>query len=98
MKDKHIQIIANREVRLLKLLKHKNIVNLNEAFKRKDILYLIFEFVDKSLLEVIQERFRDLNKEIKRKIIFQLINAVNYCHSKNCIHRDIKPDNILINL
>jgi cyclin-dependent kinase-like len=41
---------------MLKTLKHENIVILKEAFKRKGKLYLVFEFVDKTLLEILEER------------------------------------------
>ena len=45
-----------REVRMLRMLKYKNIVTLKEAFKRKGRLYLVFEYVDKNLLEVLEEQ------------------------------------------
>ena len=44
-----------REVRMLRMLKYKNIVTLKEAFKRKGRLYLVFEYVEKNLLEVLEE-------------------------------------------
>lgn len=44
-----------REVKILKMLKHENIVQLREAFRRKGKLYLVFEYVDKNLLEIIEE-------------------------------------------
>lgn len=43
-----------REVKILRLLKHPNIVELKEAFKRKGRIYLVFEFVEKNLLEVLE--------------------------------------------
>ena len=45
----------SREVKLLKMLKHANIVQLKEAFKRKSRLFLVFEYVEKNLLEVIEQ-------------------------------------------
>lgn len=44
-----------REVRMLRMLKYKNIVTLKEAFRRKGRLYLVFEYVEKNLLEVLEE-------------------------------------------
>lgn len=44
-----------REVRMLRMLKYPNIVTLKEAFKRKGRLYLVFEYVEKNLLEVLEE-------------------------------------------
>lgn len=44
-----------REVKMLRMLKHPNIVLLKEAFKRKGRLYLVFEYIEKNLLEVLEE-------------------------------------------
>jgi cyclin-dependent kinase-like len=67
--DEYIRKNAHREVKMLKQLKHRNIVDLREAFRRsaqlnysfltltirKGKLYLVFEYVDKNLLELIEE-------------------------------------------
>ena len=53
--DESVRKTIVREVKLLRMLKHENVVHLNEAFKRKGKLYLVFEFVDKNLLEVLEE-------------------------------------------
>ena len=45
-----------REVKILRMLKHENIVQLREAFRRQGRLYLVFEYVDRNLLEVIEEK------------------------------------------
>ena len=44
-----------RELKLLRLLKHDNVIQLKEAFRRKGQLYLVFEYVEKNLLEVLEE-------------------------------------------
>lgn len=44
-----------REVKILRMLRHANIVSLKEAFRRKGKLYLVFEYVEKNLLEVLEE-------------------------------------------
>ena len=53
--DEGVRKTIIREVKVLKLLKHENIVKLKEAFLRKGKLYLVFEYVDKNLLEVIEQ-------------------------------------------
>lgn len=60
-------------------------------------MYLVFEYVEKSLLEVIEERPRGLEHETIRKYIYQLIKAIDFCHKHNVIHRDVKPENLLVN-
>lgn len=47
-----------REVKVLRMLRHPNIVRLIEAFRRKGKLYLVFEYVDKNLLEVLEDKAR----------------------------------------
>ena len=88
---------TQREIKMLKLLKYEHVVDLKEAFKRKGRIYLVFEFVDKNLLEVLEEKPTGLDPEFIKKIIYQLIKSINFCHEHNVIHRDIKPENLLIN-
>lgn len=55
-----------REVKILRQLRHPSIVSLLEAFRRKGKLYLVFEYVEKNLLEVLEEQVRGLKrKELK---------------------------------
>ena len=85
-----------RELKVLKILKHENIVEFKEAFKRKGNLYLVFEYVEKTLLELVQQKPKGLDPELIRNIIFQLCKAIKHLHDLNIIHRDIKPENLLI--
>jgi cyclin-dependent kinase-like len=64
---------------------------------RKQRLYLVFEYMEKNLLEVLEERPNGLDAEAVRKYIYQLLKAIEFCHRNNVIHRDIKPENLLIN-
>jgi cyclin-dependent kinase-like len=54
-KEEVIRKTSIREVKILRMINHQNIVKLKEAFRRKEKLYLVFEFVDFSLLEVIEK-------------------------------------------
>lgn len=87
-----------REVKILRMLRHPNIVSLTEAFRRKTKLYLVFEYVEKNLLEVLEEQPQGLDAELVRSYVLQLVNAIHWCHSNDVIHRDIKPENLLINI
>ena len=64
-----------REVRMLRMLKYKNIVTLKEAFKRKGRLYLVFEYVEKNLLEVLEEN----SVGIDVSLLFSSHPSVQYC-------------------
>ena len=85
-----------RELRMLQKLNHPNIVSFIEAFKRKGNLYLIFEYIPKNLLELLQEHFNGLDQKLIRHFIYQLCKSIKYLHSQNIIPRDIKPENLLV--
>lgn len=94
--DKMVKKIALREVRMLKQVRHENLVNLIEVFRRKKRLYLVFEFVDHTALDDLERYPSGAEENFVKKIMFQLLKGVEFCHTKNIIHRDVKPENILI--
>eukprot|EP00761_Pharyngomonas_kirbyi_P010205 gb/GECH01010223.1/.p1 GENE.gb/GECH01010223.1/~~gb/GECH01010223.1/.p1 ORF type:complete len:231 (+),score=35.81 gb/GECH01010223.1/:1-693(+) len=85
-----------RELKLLREVKHDNIVSMKEAFRRKGRLYIVFEFVEETLLDLIEDQPKGMGMMSIRRIMYQVAKAVQYCHAKDIIHRDIKPENILI--
>jgi len=94
--DPLIKKIAMREIRMLKQLKHQNLVNLIEVFKRKRRLHLVFEYVDHTVLNELDKNPHGVPEQLTNTMIYQTLKAVNFCHQHNCIHRDVKPENILI--
>ncbi|XP_033104925.1 cyclin-dependent kinase-like 1 [Anneissia japonica] len=94
--DPLIKKIALREVRMLKQLKHENLVNLLEVFRRKRKLHLVFEYCEHTVLNELETHPNGVPEDSYRRIIFQTLKAVNFCHTHNCIHRDVKPENILL--
>ncbi|GAB6023358.1 Cyclin-dependent kinase-like 4, variant 2 [Chamberlinius hualienensis] len=95
--DPLIKKIALREVRLLKQFKHPHLVNLLDVFRRKRKLHLVFEFCDHTVLNELERNQRGVAEAVTKKIIWQTLQALHYCHQHNCVHRDVKPENILIN-
>ena len=98
-KEVHDEIVRKtmaRELKVLQILKNEYIVEYKGAFKRKENLYLVFEYVEKNLLELLQEHSKGLDPNLIKKIIYQLCKSINYLHSQNIVHRDIKPENLLI--
>ncbi|KAF2462345.1 kinase-like domain-containing protein [Lineolata rhizophorae] len=76
---------------------HPNIVNLIETFETKTHVYLVQEFcANGDLYEAIRLGRGPLETEHVRDFMLQLVNAVEYLHSKGIYHRDIKPENILL--
>eukprot|EP00760_Papus_ankaliazontas_P029302 PhM_4_TR4195/c0_g1_i1/m.82627/K08824/CDKL; cyclin-dependent kinase-like len=94
--DEQVRKTSLREIRMLKNLRHFNIVNLLEVFRRKQKLYLVFEFIDRTILELLEKKPYGLDEAEVKKYTYQLLRAADYCHRSNVIHRDIKPENILI--
>ncbi|KAJ4918331.1 hypothetical protein JOQ06_006532 [Pogonophryne albipinna] len=94
--DKTVKKIALREIKLLRQLRHDNLVNLLEVWKRRRRWYLVFEFVERTLLDDLEQNPTGLDLNTSRQILFQILRAAAFCHQLNIIHRDIKPENILI--
>ncbi|PKU38180.1 cyclin-dependent kinase-like 2 [Limosa lapponica baueri] len=94
--DAVVRKIAVREIKLLKQLRHENLVNLLEVCKKKKRWYLVFEFVDHTVLDDLEAFPNGLDYSRVRKYLFQIMRGIAFCHSHNIIHRDIKPENILV--
>ena len=78
---------AYRELYALRNLQHQNVVALLESFKRRGKLYFVFEYVQKTLLQVIEESNRGLDPELVRTFLYQILKAVAWCHHQGMIHR-----------
>lgn len=96
VEDELVKKTMTRELRVLQMLKNDNIVEYKEAFKRKGNLFLVFEYVDKNLLELLQEHPKGLDPAVIKKVIYQLCKSIKYLHDLNIVHRDIKPENLLV--
>ncbi|KCZ79715.1 CMGC/CDK protein kinase [Anncaliia algerae PRA339] len=79
------------EVRFLKELKHKNIVECVTTINSEENYIIVFEYVEYTLDRYLAK------KHDKMGLVQQLLEGVAYIHSKNIMHRDLKPRNILIN-
>ncbi|ORC87420.1 putative mitogen-activated protein kinase, putative,kinase [Trypanosoma theileri] len=94
--DDHVRKTSLREIRVLKQLRHPNVISLLDVFRRDGKLYLVFEYVENTILQLIEEKRHGLPPEDVRRYTYQLLNGVDYCHAHNIIHRDVKPENILV--
>ncbi|VDP72372.1 unnamed protein product [Echinostoma caproni] len=81
--DPVIRKIAMREIRMLKRLKHPNLVNLIEVFRKKKRLNLVLQYIDNTLLNEMEQRPRRMDKTKIKKITWQLLLATDFCHQSN---------------
>ncbi|GMH01465.1 hypothetical protein Nepgr_003304 [Nepenthes gracilis] len=85
-----------REISTMKLIRHPNVILLYEVMASKTKIYIVLEFVTGGeLFDKIARKGR-LKEDEARKYFQQLINAVDYCHSRCVFHRDLKPENLLL--
>ena len=94
--DEGIPSTSIREISILKQLRHPNIVYLIDLIHGEKKLYLVFEFMDHDLKKFLDINNGPLTPELVKSYLFQILIAVNFCHSKRILHRDLKPQNLLI--
>lgn len=84
-----------REISVMRIARHPNIVQLYEVMATKSKIYFIMEYAKGGELfdKVAKGR---LKEDVARKYFIELINAVDFCHSRGVYHRDIKPENLLL--
>ncbi|XP_054168085.1 cyclin-dependent kinase 14-like isoform X2 [Oppia nitens] len=87
---------AIREASLLRGLKHANIVTLHDIIHTKDSLTFVFEYVDTDLSQYLERHPGGLNHKNVKLFLFQLFRGLSYCHERRILHRDLKPQNLLI--
>ncbi|XP_054164241.1 cyclin-dependent kinase 17-like [Oppia nitens] len=88
---------AIREVSLLKDLKHNNIVTLHDIVHTEKSLTLVFEYLEKDLKQYMDDCSNIMHMNNVKIFLFQLLRGLSYCHRRRILHRDLKPQNLLIN-
>ncbi|KAM5431357.1 negative regulator of the PHO system [Microsporum canis] len=90
---------AIREISLMKELKHENIVGLHDVIHTENKLMLVFEYMDKDLKKYMDVRGDrgQLDYVTIKSFMHQLMRGIAFCHDNRVLHRDLKPQNLLIN-
>ncbi|KAH8277296.1 hypothetical protein KR026_008741, partial [Drosophila bipectinata] len=85
-----------REVKIMKLLNHPNIVRLFQVIESERTLYLVMEYASRGELFDHLVKNGRMRERDARVIFRQLVSAIQYCHSKFVVHRDLKAENLLL--
>lgn len=90
---------AIREISLMKELRHLNIVRLYDVIHTESKLMLVFEFMEQDLKKYMEIHGNAcaLDPVTVRSFMFQLLKGTAFCHENRVLHRDLKPQNLLIN-
>lgn len=97
--DEGVPSTAIREISLLKELDDDNIVRLLNIVHSDTKLYLVFEFLDMDLkryMDSVTKQNETLEIPVVKKFTMQLLLGLHYCHAHRILHRDLKPQNLLI--
>lgn len=95
--DEGVPCTAIREISLLKELKHPNIVRLYDVIHTEKKLTLVFEHLDQDLKKYLDECGGVISRSTMKSFLYQLLKGISFCHEHRVLHRDLKPQNLLIN-
>ena len=94
--DKKSEYSINNERVFLSKLRHPFLVNMHYAFQDKDNLYLVIDILNGGDLRFHCSRYRKFSEEQTRFFIACMVHALSYVHENNVIHRDVKPENLIL--
>eukprot|EP00178_Gracilaria_changii_P014178 TRINITY_DN401_c0_g1_i10.p1 TRINITY_DN401_c0_g1~~TRINITY_DN401_c0_g1_i10.p1 ORF type:complete len:309 (+),score=38.92 TRINITY_DN401_c0_g1_i10:206-1132(+) len=94
--DEGVPSTAIREISILKELQsHPNIVDFKDVVHVDKKLFLVFEYLDQDLKRYM-DSVTEMPPMLVKSYLYQLINGIAFCHSRRVLHRDLKPQNLLI--
>ncbi|XP_064470778.1 serine/threonine-protein kinase SIK3-like isoform X2 [Ornithodoros turicata] len=85
-----------REVQIMKLLHHPHIIRLYQVMETEKMIYLVTEFADKGEIFDYLVEMGPMPENVARAKFKQIVSAVQYCHQRHVVHRDLKAENLLL--
>lgn len=95
--EEGIPATSIREISILKELHHPNVVDLREVINSQGKLTLVFEYLDKDLKKYLDSQKSAIPPNLIQSYAYQILCGLCYCHCHRIIHRDMKPQNLLLN-
>jgi len=87
---------AVREISLLKSLSHRNIVQLFDVVIADSSLYMVFEYLNMDLKKLLDKKKEVFTPKLIKSYMYQMLGAIAFCHTNRVLHRDLKPQNLLV--
>ena len=94
----HIEVFQQRrEIEVLKMCQHPNIINLVDLFENSEYYYIVLDYMAGSdLFDYLQIRDFNLGEDRVRELTYQLALGIKYLHNYGIVHRDLKLENIMM--
>ncbi|XP_067638545.1 serine/threonine-protein kinase par-1 isoform X2 [Eurosta solidaginis] len=87
-----------REVEIMKRLNHPHIIRLYQVMETKNMIYIVSEYASQGEIFDYIAKFGRMSESDARAKFWQILSAVEYCHKKNIVHRDLKAENLLLDI